>query len=493
MEVRAADEAAGGAVAAASPPKERIPGALFRVDSLATLTAPVTTRTRVRSARLPRGLRPFLSSPGGLVGSSSLYGDGFGEGEEKFPLPDNVDVWARYGFLDGRYLSASAAQAVASAAADAAADSGAPGEVERAVSHHALVRIRTDPSDGRRRESELQRSASAHVPSSALAPSHRAVRIATHQEEMAPSHSVGGRRGVGGGAGTPDARLSVDPGSCTPSTVILTPTSQERCRQPDPANGNNRGVPNGAAAPSPAGHAVPRGGDSLAASLAAAAAATTAAAGQAAAALADEETKDQELLSFQLEEQQRERDEAEADDLLYLTSSRRVAPSSGASSSSSARPGRRPPRSMAEIERHKRNRADRLRAYGCQRPLYARIVPGGTGGGSGSSGGSGCLATDEMETEQWVDTLRVSASLRGESLMAACTQSFADLREATLLGDKQSEARASRTADVSEMEGPDGLLHCAVLKGDHALAARAAQFLVDKRGASVNSRDQWGR
>ena len=492
MEVRAADEAAGGAVAAASPPKERIPGALFRVDSLATLTAPVTTRTRVRSARLPRGFSPFLSSPGGLVGSSSLYGDGLREGEEKFPLPDNVDVWARYGFLDGRYLSASAAQAVASAA-DAAVESGAPvGGVGTTVSHHALVRIRTDPGDVWRRDSELQRSASGHVPRSAVAPSHGPVRIATPQEETAPSHSVGGgRRGGGAGVGTPNARPSIDPGSCTPSTVILTPTSQERCRPSDPANGNNRGVPSAAAAPSPAANAVPRRGDSLAASLAAAAAATTAAA-DASRQAAEEETKDQELLAFQLEEQRRGRDEAEADSLLYLTS-RRGAASSGASSSSGARPGRRQPRSLAEIERHKRNRADRLRAYGCQRPLYARIVPGGSGGGSGSSGGSGCLATDEMETEQWVDTLRVSASLRGESLMAACSQSFADFRAAALLGDKQSEARASRTADISEMEGPDGLLHCAVLKGDHALAARAAQFLVDKRGASVNSRDQWGR
>ncbi|CAM9521802.1 unnamed protein product [Ectocarpus sp. 8 AP-2014] len=98
-----------------------------------------------------------------------------------------------------------------------------------------------------------------------------------------------------------------------------------------------------------------------------------------------------------------------------------------------------------------------------------------------------------METEEWVNTLRVSAAIRGESLMAACSQSFADHRTNTLLGDKQSEARASRTADVSVMEGPDGLLHCAVLRGDHALAARAAQFLVDKRGSNVNSRDEWGR
>lgn len=478
MEVRAADEAAGGAVVSPSPPKERIPGALFRVDSLATLTAPVTTRTRARSARLPRNLRPFVSSPGGV--GSSIYGGAFGEGglegEEKFPLPDNVDVWARYGFIDGRYLSASAR------------DVGSTASGERPVSHRALVRIRADSGDGWRRQTELQRSASAHVHRTATAaPSQgpsSTVGIATQEEEMAPSHSVGGGRRGGGEGG---ATLSVDAGVCTPSTVILTPTSQERYRQSDPsipahaANGSGRRVSN--AAPSPA-HAV-RTGDSLAAAVAAAA--STAAASAAASA---EETKEEELLALQQEEQQRQRDEA--DDLMFLAAGRGGACiGSGASSSSSfARPGRRPPRSMAEIERHKRNRAERLRAYGCQRPLYARIVPGGTGGGgSGSSGGSGCAATDEMETEQWVDTLRVSASLRGESLMAACTQSFAD----EMLGERQSEARASRTADVSDMEGPDGLLHCAVLKGDHALAARAAQFLVDKRGASVNSRDPWGR
>lgn len=104
------------------------------------------------------------------------------------------------------------------------------------------------------------------------------------------------------------------------------------------------------------------------------------------------------------------------------------------------------------------------------------------------------MESEEAETEKWVDNLRVSAALRGESLMAACTQSFAEHRAAELLDERQQlEARASRTADVSRMEGPDGLLHCAVVKGEHALAARAAQFLVDKRGSNVNCRDEWGR
>ena len=115
----------------------------------------------------------------------------------------------------------------------------------------------------------------------------------------------------------------------------------------------------------------------------------------------------------------------------------------------------------------------------------------GTGGGGGSPGPE--MESEEAETEQWVSTLRVGAAVRGESLMAACSQSFAEERAARLDAQAQLEARASRTADVSEMEGPDGLLHCAVLRGEHALAARAAQFLVDKRGSNVNSRDEWGR
>lgn len=126
------------------------------------------------------------------------------------------------------------------------------------------------------------------------------------------------------------------------------------------------------------------------------------------------------------------------------------------------------------------------------RTLYPRIVPGAGGSGGGSGSGPE-VGTEEAETEEWVNSLRGSV-VRGESsLMASCTQSFAEHRAATLLGDRQLEARASRTADVSQMEGPDGLLHCAVAKGEHALAARAAQFLVDKRGSNVNSRDEWGR
>lgn len=118
------------------------------------------------------------------------------------------------------------------------------------------------------------------------------------------------------------------------------------------------------------------------------------------------------------------------------------------------------------------------------RTLYPRIVPGSAGE----------LDTEEAETQEWVNNLRVHAALRGESLMTACTQTmFAEQRAVTLREEQQLEARASRTADVSAMEGPDGLLHCAVLKGDHALAARAAQFLVDKRGSNVNSTDEWGR
>lgn len=64
---------------------------------------------------------------------------------------------------------------------------------------------------------------------------------------------------------------------------------------------------------------------------------------------------------------------------------------------------------------------------------------------------------------------------------------------AALPNEERSAMRATLAADVSEMEGPDGLLHCAVMRGDHSLAAGAVQKLVDRDGANVNSRDDWGR
>lgn len=460
------------AAATGSPPPREPVASLFRVNSLATLTAPVTARTRTVAFRTTQSVRSYAPSPARsriprapAFGSTSVTGD-YEIEEEKFPLPDKVDVWARYGFLDDdRYLYSSSEgesdKPDSSGGGAGEAGTGSGGDSWRQTTGVLAQNQQRDyPAHG---SSEPARIVAARGPGAATA-------------------AAGG-----GGAAAPAAArttglLSPELGTSTPPTVILTPSSQERCQQYDGIPGNG-GAParyaTAAGLPPNTRFRAPRA-DSLAASLAASAANGAAAAASRAAAEAEmaatenQETKDEELLAA----------EQSSD--------------AGSSSSNSSRgydgsrAARRPPPTLAEVERHKRNRAERLRAYGCQRTLYPRIVPGGTDGGA-SAGGSGSSVTEEMETEEWVNTLRVSASLRGESLMAACTQSFAQGRAATLLGDKQSEARASRTADVSQMEGPDGLLHCSVLKGDHALAARAAQFLVDKKGANVNSRDQWGR
>lgn len=314
-------------------------------------------------------------------------------------------------------------------------------------------------------------------------------------------------------------------GTATPSTVVLTPTSQEKLpREGSDANiagvvipGNHTVVPRAS---------IPFGGDSLATSFAAASLAASARRRESddraavAAGEGEEESKQSErrgtesILGHLDSDSTKRRDEKDEIDFAEWhqhpvrrgsINRRRVEPDSGASPPTSSRPsstgsggyvrpastGRRrnsnrlPLRITADVEKRKRNRAERLRSYGCSRTLYPRIQP------EPFSGASDIL--EEVETKQWVDTLRVSAGLRGETSMAACTATFVQQQTAAMLEEQRKEVRAARMADVSKMEGPDGLLHCAVLKGDHPLAARAAQFLVDKGGANVNSRDEWGR
>lgn len=524
---------------------------LFRVDSIAPMVAPVTTRRRVRSARLPHNPRPYLSSqslvecstPRSVLGRR-FAGDAGARGieeEEKFPLPDNPDIWAHYGFIDGSLIPERHHRDDASSRG-----SGRRGE--------KLVRLMSDPGGGRRQASEEGREG-AEEPAARDYPASDSIREAPAAAAASPAGSdshtalrsnsaaadVGRQRPAAG----PRA-LSSELGSTTPPTVILTPSSQERCKPTGAleAAAPVRGAHTGLALDSMAAAAAAAAATAAAAAASSASEATATPAATPGGKLRDErapmsgseaeaeaaqqleETKDEELMALRQEEEQEQghhqqqrvmatkaavtTDPASSDAALARASwsfssmegAEEGAPRATQQPSFADRNAarRRPPRSMAEVERHKRNRAERLRAYGCQRTLYPRIVPGSTstGGGSASgsasgSGSSGCPATEEMETVLWVDTLRVSAALRGESLMAACTVNFVESSAATLLQERQSEARASRTADVSEMEGPDGLLHCSVLKGDHALAARAAQFLVDKRGASVNSRDAWGR
>lgn len=314
---------------------------------------------------------------------------------------------------------------------------------------------------------------------------------------------------------TSPAPPSPDVGMSTPPTVILTPVSQERSRRSDT---RSTGIGAGSSSTRARAPAIPTGSlppprDSLAAAvLAAGVAAAESAAAEAERAREEakaaemqpepEPTRGQELeaakgqreIGDALEGQERQRGSTES---VAATRGYESPSGGGSSSNSSSRSGSisvghvRPassrhgaPRTMAEMERHKRNRAERLRAYGCTRTLYPRICP---------LTESGSPALEEAETQQWVESLRVNASLRGESLMAACSQSVSSVRTADIEAQARAEARASRTADVSDMEGSDGLLHCAVLKGDHPLAARAAQFLVDKRGSNVNSQDKWGR
>eukprot|EP00752_Nemacystus_decipiens_P011106 g9867.t1 len=458
----------------------------FRLESLSTLTAPVDEKTaarlaRTRTVRLPENLRPPCPFSSGGYGSGSGQGEqqgeqqGNGVEEEKFPIPDNPTAWARYGFLDQAILLQATGQSLSPAGGRRAASlpggrEGGP-EAQGGGSSRTLVRVRTDPSASLRADDAERRH---HPPAPTIA-----------ESTAAETGSV-----VRPGAEA-DGNLALDVGSSTPLTDTMTPSSEERRRKGDVAAAGGSGGSGGGpatAASSVSGVAAARnnagpttrsssrragGLDSMAASMLASSAAAAAAA--AAKQEEEDETKEDDLAALR----QQEARQATMDSV------------DEAQERGKSGPNFRTPQTIAEIERHKRNRAERLRAYGCQRTLYPRIVPG-TGGGSGSNSGPE-METEEAETEEWVNTLRVGAALRGESLMAACSQSFAEQRAASLLGEQQLEARASRTADVSQMEGPDGLLHCAVVKGEHALAARAAQFLVDKRGSNVNSRDEWGR
>lgn len=457
---------------------------LFRVNTLAPMVAPVTNHSRSRPSHI---LRSFQSSPSlrHSVKSPFVYMFPAGvvieeEEDRTFPLPENVHVWARYGFLDESYL-----QQRRDPDPDQEPQPQAPVDAGR--------RRRGRMEDNLMRSIERHAESMANEPSSLQNRAHaelnssRPRRPRNIPQQQSLSSSSVDRDGFTRTSGRPRAMSegfqSPTPGSSTPRTVKLTPSPQERVR-PKAAVGNqasegrNRGV-----------RARNRSTNSFSEADAGAVAATRRwrppsedEPGAADAAGAGE-TKEDELRAFQQDNgalrnahEDRSMNQAE----------RRIA--NGAEQNTARR---RPPRTPAEMERHKRNRAERLRAHGCHRALYPRIAPGAAAVGAASSRGN--ATAEEIETVQWVDTLRISASIRGESLMAACTRSFAEQRSAMQLEEKQSEARACRTPDVSEMEGPDGLLHCAVLRGDHVLAARAAQFLVDKRGANVNSRDAWGR
>ena len=444
----------------------------FRVNTLAPMVAPVTSRSRSRPSHI---LRSFQSSPSlrHSVKSPLVYmfpaGVVIEEEDRTFPLPDNVHVWARYGFLDESHLQHrndpdEEPQPQAPADADRRRRGRAGDTLMRSIVQHAggvvnqpgYTQTRAHPELNSSRHGRRRNVPQQSLPVGAV-------------DRDAFTRTSGRARAVSEGFQSPTA------GSSTPRTVKLTPSPQERVR-PKAADRNETFEGRTRAVRSRG-----RSTDSLAEGAAGAVA------GARRRRLQSEDglgAADAAVFGETKEDDQAMRN-AHGDRVINQAEGRIV----NSGEQNSAR--RRPPRTPAEKERHKRNRAERLRAHGCQRTLYPRIASGAAAVGAASRRGN--IITEEMETAQWVDTLRVSASIRGESLMATCTRSFAEQRSATLLEEKQSEARACRTADVSEMEGPDGLLHCAVLRGDHALAARAAQFLVDKRGANVNSRDSWGR
>lgn len=454
-----------------------------RVNTLAPMVAPVTSHSRSRPSHV---LRSFQSSPSLRHSVKSPLVYMFPAGvviEEKddrtFPLPENVHVWARYGFLDESYLQQrrdpdpdQEPQPLAPADAGRRRRGRVEDNLMRSIERHAEGMANESSSTQNRAHPELHSS--------------RPRQRRNVSQQSLPASAVD-RDGFTRTSGRPRAMSegfqSPTPGSSTPRTVKLTPSPQERVR-PKAAVGNEASEERtrGVRARNRSTNSFAEADDGAVATTRRRRPPSDDGPGAADAAGAGE-TKEEELRAFRQDYGALRN--AHEDRFMNQAEGRMV----NSAEENTAR--RRPPRTPAEMERHKRNQAERLRVHGCHRALYPRIAAGAAAVGAASSRGN--ATAEEMETIQWVDTLRISASIRGESLMAACSRSFAEQRSAFQLEEKKSEARACRTPDVSEMEGPDGLLHCAVLRGDHALAARAAQFLVDMRGANVNSRDAWGR
>jgi len=329
----------------------------FRLKSLSTLTAPVDevklkTVAKTRTARLPQNLRPGVASPEGqrrflTAGSStrawSREGGGTIEEEGKFPIPDNPTAWARYGFLEEDLLLRATGQSPKTGGGRRAASSGGEMGEEKTMGEEdarsrTLVRVRTDPGESWRQEQGAASAAEA---------GDDAERRQRHHPAASTAGEAGSsRQGEGG-------ELSLDIGTSTPPTDIMTPSSEERRKNESQAAAGGAGGGGSATAAANNSNAGPatrrRGGgtlDSMAASMLASA--------EAAAAQAEGETKEQELLALQQHD------------------ARQAAMAAAAASATdehqnSSGINRTNPQTIAEIERHKRNRAERLRAYGCQR------------------------------------------------------------------------------------------------------------------------------
>lgn len=486
---------------------------------VATLTAPVLKNQRAVRPQSARFVPPMRDV-------SSCFDDNFldvdfvveiaDEEEKADPLlqrAHQLEAWARYGFTELRLVKRPQRRST-----------GSVGQEGRSSGTHRTQDRRTIGGDGRERvDGTGQGLRDLPDPYEVAGANAGDGGSRTRRNILARNNNQQDQEQEQEHQQPPESPAVL--GTATPSTVVLTPTSQEKHPQEgSDANAAGTGV-SGINTVVPQA-SVPVGGDSVARSfLAASLAARVQRGGTDTAAVAasagEDESKQSERRGTESILGNLDRDSTarrdENDNLDFAgwhhqhpsrrggINRRRVEPDSSGSPSTSSRAsstgsgGRVRPantsgrhsshrvslRITAEVDKRKRNRTERLWSYGCSRTLYPRIQP------EPFSGASDIL--EEVETKQWIDTLRVSLGLRGETSMAACTATFVQQQTATLLEEQRKEARAARTADVCKMEGPDGLLHCAVLKGDHPLAARAAQFLVDKGGANVNSRDEWGR
>lgn len=469
---------------AASLPMSFSSGREVVVASLCTPVNGATLR-RPQSIRLQDSMRTFASvaatSGRGLHGDRGALIEEVDENTRK----DVLDVWARYGFLDSQPCRRRRESNTNRGDGNASNNSRAlPGRRAGPDSHKQEQRASESRSTSSTTARDVNEFA-ASTPASLDYVRGRDVGAALESTTDAAA-AVGAGHGPQQVASRPP---SPDDGTITPQTVILTPASQDRNRLPIARTAAGQAIirraENGMLG-------LPR--DSLAAAIMAVSTATASRPafnsepmrtrgevenGRARVGIGNQriDLRTGESLGGEAEEMEDGGSSVEC-----------AAPESRQSSSSGSghvRPAwNRAPQSITEAEILKRTRAERLRVYGCSRTLYPRICP---------STESGNPVTEQTETEQWVETLRFTIPLRGECFVPAFTHVVGKERRAMLLEEAQADVRASRAADVSNMEGSDGLLHCAVLKGNHPLAARAAQFLVDKGGASVNSRDEWNR
>lgn len=350
----------------------------FRLESVTSLTAPVDSAIAARAAQMRCGRVPqnqvFLSSQGDGGWSSSgastggrRWTDNGTTAEEKFPIPDNPTAWARYGFLDtSLLLQATSGKSPGGERATSSGGGAGGAEARRDKdSRRTLVKVEADPGESWRQGNGAGKERSA-------AGDGGGGRERRHHPPAPTSTTTVSRASEGGR----DSSRKI--GASTPRTDAVTPSPEDRRRSSGAAevaaigggrsgsSSSRRGdIATGASAPASnrnddGGPATGRGGggrrgglDSMAASMLAASAATAAAA----AAKEEEESKEEEREALRRQEERQAAISAAATTALEESNH-----------NGKNRPNaRRTQQTIAEVERHKRNRAERLRAYGCQR------------------------------------------------------------------------------------------------------------------------------